>query len=347
MIQLQFSEADKQALNYERYHHPHPRVQRKMEALWLKSQGLPHKEICRLTGISSTTLTSYLGTYREEGLEGLKAIRFYQPQSDLEAHRTTLETYFREHRPATAKEAMAVIEQLTGIKRSPDRVRHFLKRLGMRCRKVGMIPAKADVAEQERFKKDTLEPRLEEAKAGQRAVFFVDAAHFVLGPFLGMVWCFARLFLPAPAGRQRFNVLGALHAVTHQFITVTNESYINAESVCQLLRQLAELGLGVPITVVLDNARYQKCRVVQALAQTLQIELLYLPPYSPNLNLIERFWKFVKKKCLYSTYYATFTTFKTAISSCLTQTQTRYKEELDTLLTLQFQTFKESKFVPQ
>lgn len=347
MIQLKFSEADKQALNYERYHHPHPRVQRKMEALWLKSQGLPHQDICRLTRISSTTLTSYLKTYQKEGVEGLKAIRFYQPQSDLQAHRTTLESYFREHPPATAKEAMGVIEALTGIKRSPDRVRHFLKGLGMRCRKVGMIPAKADVEEQEQFKKGILEPRLDEAKAGQRAVFFVDAAHFVLGPFLGMVWCFARLFLPAPAGRQRFNVLGALHAITHQLITVTNDTYINAESVCQLLRKLAELGLDVPITLVLDNARYQKCRLVQALAETLQIELLYLPPYSPNLNLIERLWKFVKKQCLYSTYHATFTAFKTAISSCLAQTDTLYKEELDTLLTLRFQTFKESNFVPQ
>lgn len=133
-------------------------------------------------------------------------------------------------------------------------------------------------------------------------MFFVDAAHFVLAPFLGMLWCFARVFMPAPAGRQRFNVLGALNAITHELVTVTNDTYINAESVCELLRRLAALGLGMPITLVLDNARYQKCHVVQTLAETLQIELLYLPPYSPNLNLIERLWKLVKKKCLYSIY---------------------------------------------
>ena len=133
-------------------------------------------------------------------------------------------------------------------------------------------------------------------------MFFVDAAHFVLAPFLGMLWCFARVFIAAPAGRQRFNVLGALNAITHELVTVTNDTYINAESVCELLRRLAALGLGMPITLVLDNARYQKCHVVQTLAETLQIELLYLPPYSPNLNLIERLWKLVKKKCLYSIY---------------------------------------------
>lgn len=160
-----------------------------------------------------------------------------------------------------------------------------------------------------------------------------------------MLWCFARVFMPAPAGRQRFNVLGALNAITHELVTVTNDTYINADSVCELLRRLAALGLGMPITLVLDNARYQKCHVVQTLAETLQIELLYLPPYSPNLNLIERLWKFVKKKCLYSIYYANFKDFKSAISECLAQTQTTYKQELDTLLTLRFQTFKKSQLI--
>ncbi len=93
----------------------------------------------------------------------------------------------------------------------------------MAPRKVGMIPAKADSEEQERFIKEELEPRLEEAESGKRVVFFVDAAHFVLAPFLGILWSFTRLFIKAPSGRKRFNVLGALNAVTHELITVTND----------------------------------------------------------------------------------------------------------------------------
>jgi transposase len=343
MIKLAFTEAEQQRLNYERYHHPHPRVQRKLEALWLKSQGVAHGEISRLTGISSTTLTSYLRAYQEGGIEALKTVRFYRPQSELSVHQGTLEGYFRKHPPASAKQAMATIATLTGVRRSPDRVRVFLKHLGLKCRKVGMLPAKADVDVQETFKTTELEPRLEQAKAGQRAVFFVDAAHFVLAPFLGMLWCFARVFIRAPAGRQRFNVLGALNAITHELVMVTNDTYITASTVAELLRQLAARHLRVPITLVLDNARYQKCQLVEALAAALQIELLYLPAYSPNLNLIERVWKFVKKTCLYSTYYATFHDFKQAISACLAQTPTTYKKELDSLLTLKFQTFKESQ----
>jgi transposase len=84
---------------------------------------------------------------------------------------------------------------------------------------------------------------------------------------------------------------------------------------------------------------------VKAVAERLQIELLFLPPYSPNLNLIERLWKFVKKKCLYSKYYDKFDKFKAAISDCLETAPERHKEELDKLLTLKFQTFENSQFM--
>ncbi len=206
-----------------------------------------------------------------------------------------------------------------------------------------MIPAKADPEQQAAYLTQELAPRLAEAQAGQRAVFFVDAAHFVLAPFLGLLWSLVRVFIRAPAGRQRFNVLGALNAITHELITVTNDTYITAESVCDLLQKLVDLRLSVPITLFLDNARYQKCAVVLATAARLQIELCFLPAYSPNLNLIERLWKFVKKQSLYSKYYADFAVFKTAITDCLSQTHTTHKEALDSLLTLRFQTFEKAQ----
>ena len=102
----------------------------------------------------------------------------------------------------------------------------------------------------------------------------------------------------------------------------------------------------IPITLVLDNARYQRCQLVIDLAATLNIELLYLPSYSPNLNLIERLWKFVKKKCLYAKYYSDFPLFCSAISDCLAQPHIQYKSELDSLLTLKFQSFKNTHIVP-
>jgi transposase len=112
------------------------------------------------------------------------------------------------------------------------------------------------------------------------------------------LWCFVRFFLRTPAGRQRYNVLGALDYVSKRLTTVVNTTYINAKTVSELLQTLAEQHSDTPITLVMDNARYQRTALVQEKAKTLGIELLFLPSYSPNLNLIERVWKFVKSECL-------------------------------------------------
>lgn len=118
------------------------------------------------------------------------------------------------------------IEKLTGVKRSPERVRIFLRKIGLKLRKVRVIPAKVDVEIQKEFKNKELDPKLKEAGEGRRVVFFVDAAHFVLAPFIGFLWCFTKMFIRAPSGRQRFNVPGALNAITHELVMVTNDTYI-------------------------------------------------------------------------------------------------------------------------
>ena len=346
MIQLQFTQEEIDQLHHERTTHPHPRVRQMMEVLYLKALGLPHQEICRITRIVPTTLRRYLRLYKKGGIAALKQLNFYQPSSQLAAHEETIRQAFTTKPPATVKEAAARIKKLTGIERGLSQVAAFMKKLGLKLRKVGQIPAKADVVKQKAFVDQELAPRIEEARQGKRHLFFVDAAHFVLRPFLGFLWCFVRLFVKAPAGRQRFNVLGALHATSRQLVTVTNDSYINSHSVVALLKKLATQFTDAAITLVMDNARYQRCKFVMAHAHELGIELLFLPPYSPQLNLIERLWKFVKKKCLYSHYYEDFTAFQEGITNCLKQTQHEYKDELAQLLTLNFQTFENVSLCP-
>ena len=153
MLRLEFSESDQQALNDERYHHPHPRVQQRMEALWLKSQGVPHHQIARLCRISGNTLRAYLKQYQAGGIDALKQLSFHRPQSALKAHRETIEAHLREQPPQTINEAVAVIETLTGLRRSPTQVRLLLKQLGLKCLKVGLLPAKADPEAQEEYQK--------------------------------------------------------------------------------------------------------------------------------------------------------------------------------------------------
>lgn len=124
-----------------------------MEALYLRSQGVATQDILRLCGISKASFTRYLHAYITGGIEQLKHLEPRRPRSALHPHRATLEADFRQQPPATVAEAAARIEALTGIARKPTQVRQFLKALGMKPRKVGMLPAKADVAAQEAFKK--------------------------------------------------------------------------------------------------------------------------------------------------------------------------------------------------
>ena len=195
-------------------------------------------------------------------------------------------------------------------------------------------------ADQAVFLDQQLTPVLAAAQAGQGHVFFVDAAHFVYGTFLCYLWSFARLFVRAASGRQRFNVLGAWNAVARQLVTVTNTTVVNTETMCELLGKIAALGLTGPVTLVLDNARYQRNAVVMTMAQHWGITLLFLPSYSPNLNLIERLWKFIKRRALYGRYHPTFADFRAAIEETLANLPTTHATNLTSLMTLNFQRFE-------
>jgi transposase len=153
MLTINFSAADLSALQYWRFHHPDQRVQVRMEALYLRSQGVANRDIPRLCGISKASFHRYLKAYVSGGIAQLQYFEPRRPRSALYPHRTTIEAEFRPRPSATVAEAAARIAALTGIVRKPTQVRQFLKDLGRPPRKVGMLPAKADAAVQEAFKK--------------------------------------------------------------------------------------------------------------------------------------------------------------------------------------------------
>jgi transposase len=170
MIQLTFSPIEIEALETERYTHPHPKVQRKMEALYLKSLKLEHHLICTICRIKEPTFVRYLRAYESEGMAGLKQFGYAGQPSKLRSHKDSLEEHFRKHPPATSAEAQSAIEQLTGVRRSPTQVREFLHRLGMKHRKTGFVPGPSDTpekqAEQAAFVKKTSNPNWHKPKRG-------------------------------------------------------------------------------------------------------------------------------------------------------------------------------------
>ena len=197
------------------------------------------------------------------------------------------------------------------------------------------------MAEQGRFLAERLRPKLDAAVAGRGHVLFVDAAHFVFATFLCHLWSVLRVHVRAASGRQRLNALGAWDAVTRRLTTVTNTTVVNAQTMCELLRAVAAQGLAGPVTMVLDNARYQRNAAVIALAAELRIELLFLPSYSPNLNLIERLWRFTKRRACHGRFHADFAGFRAAVESVLGGVTTTHAKDMASLMTLKFQEFKD------
>ena len=157
-----FPEAVVEAIQHGRYHHPDPRVQERMEILWLKSQREPHHRIAILANVSRSTVQRTLRIYATTGLDGIRSFGWKGQPSALTPHRATIEEEFRRHPPHTAHQAARRIEELTGVQRKPSRVRQFLKDdLGMKCLKVAPIPVppKKTVEEHARTQADFLKDR--------------------------------------------------------------------------------------------------------------------------------------------------------------------------------------------
>ena len=175
---------------------------------------------------------------------------------------------------------------------------------------------------------------------GLGRVYFVDAAHLLHNAVACQGWIKRqrRVELKTNSGRSRLNVLGAYSPDDHSLISIEDTASCDAEMVCQLLRKLRQAHPKTALLLVLDNARYQRAYRVQAVAQELEITLLFLPPYSPNLNLIERFWRFLRKHVTRNTFYATFKEFRAAVQHIL-QNLSDYADELASLMTEQFQRF--------
>lgn len=155
---------------------------------------------------------------------------------------------------------------------------------------------------------------MDNAKAGTIQLFFVDASHFVMGGFVGVIWSKARRFVKSNSGRSRYNVLGALNFATKKVETITNDAYITSTEIIALIDKLILNSVGIPIKLILDNAKYQRCKAVIEHATNVGVELVFLPTYSPNLNLIERLWKFVKTEALNAAYHGTFHDFQTNVN---------------------------------
>lgn len=340
MLRLNLSETEIQRLNYERFRYPCPEIQKRINCVFFKAAlNLSNMTTGTLTDLNRNTVSHWIHVYEKGGFEALCQYNYGTNRSELEKHAAVILESFNYQPPMNTKEALARIKEMAGIERSPTQVREFMKRHGLRYIKAGHIPAKADPEKQKEWVSTKLDPVIEAAQNGKCHLLFMDAAHFVLQPFICALWSIVRIYIRAASGRNRINILGTVHAITKEVITINNTTYISADTIVGFLKKLKGHYVDLPITIVLDNARYQHCKLVEHAAHSLGITLLFLPSYSPNLNIIERLWKFTKKKILYAKYYDTPVKFHNAITDFFQTVNESYGPDLKSLLSLNFQYF--------
>jgi len=190
MIHLLIPEEELQKIEEERFNCPDPLIARRLHALYLKSKGCSHQEISEYVGLSLNILTKVFKMYASGGLEEVKKTHYISPQSALADHREALIAYFNEHPPSSVKQACFDIEKITGVKRREESVRIFLHQIGMKPRKVGGIPAKANPEQQEAFKKKV--SNLSFRKLWRARLTFILLMPLIL--CLGLFWLFYGLF---------------------------------------------------------------------------------------------------------------------------------------------------------
>lgn len=340
LTKLMLSSEELAQLNYERYYYPCPIVQKRLHAVFIKaSTNLSNEKVSLIVGVHYNSVSQWIAIYKQSGFDGLCKITRHHNQSLLENQAVSIKELFAKQPPRSIDEARLKIKELTGIERSNTRIIAFMKRHQFRFLKTGHIPAKVNNTAQKDWVNETLKPVIEAAHKEEVHLLFMDAAHFILQPFLCCLWCIKRVFIKASPGRNRINVLGAVNAITKEITTLTNTAYIDANTIVVFLKQLKEKYPDKPIAIVLDNARYQHCFFVTTWAKSLGIHLLFLPPYSPNLNIIERLWKFTKKEILNARYYDSPALFHQSINTFFQNINTNYLLELQKLLTLNFQFF--------
>jgi transposase len=343
LIQMNLSEEEIRVLNYKRFREKSPQIQKRLHAVYLKAAlQMSNSHIAMILDAHRNSVNKWIDTCLEKGLSELTTTHYTPRRSEPDAYAETIKASLSWIFVQSTKELSHKIFELTSLSRGLTQVRKFVKKSGFKYLQTGHIPAKADNGKQMEWKETVLDNAVNEAEKGDSVLLFLDAAHFVLEPFICKIWSLTGKFVKASAGRNRLNVLGAVNAVTKQVTTLINDTFIDAGVVIAFLEQLRREYGDKTIQIILDNARYQHCKAVEEMAKNLNIRLLFLPPYSSNLNIIERLWKFTKKKILYGKYYDTPQKFHNTVRDFFDSINTDSQPDLIKLLTLRFQFFDNS-----
>lgn len=315
------------------------RLADRIKAILMVHGGFTYPQIIAALLLDETTIRRYVKSFKQEGLTGLLRFHYTGGHPRLtKAQELELKNHLAEgeHIYLTAKEVVDFVKSTYQVSYSVIGMTKLLHRLGFVYKKPKLVPAKTDVVKQQQFLDEYLKLKSEIEESDQ--IYFLDATHpqHNTRPSYGWILKGKDKLIKSNTGRDRLNLNGALNAKTLE-VVIREDDRINSESTINLLDALLDKHPAGRIYLIWDNARYYYSRQVQHyLRGHPRLIPKFLPPYSPNLNLIERLWRLFHQKVTYNQYYETFPKFK---ESCLNFFENihLYQKEMRTLLTDSFQ----------
>ena len=285
----------------------------RLHVIILFGMGLSSSEISDVLFLDEDTVVSYFDKYSDGGLAALLKTEYKGSKKKLsDSQIETLCEELDSNIYLTTKSVCRFVKSELDVEYSDRGMSTLLNKIGFVYKKPDLVPGKADEDLQDLFLEQFA--KFLKTKSDNDAVFFMDAVHPVHNTEAAYGWFRKgeKRKIKSNTGRSRYNIHGAMNAETFEVTAIFSEDNVNATTTIDLLKALEMTYPADKIYVLLDNAKYHFSSVVQDYVKETKIQLVPLPPYSPELNLIERFWKFFKKEILYNTYYPTFDEFKQA-----------------------------------
>jgi transposase len=322
-----------------RARHRHERDKRlcdRIKTILLLDQGWTYEAIAEILLLDDDTIKRYYKTYSEGGKEALLNFNYTGKACQLSHNQLEeLKIYVKEEVPSSAKQVINFAKNHFGASYTPSAMVSLLHRLNFTYKKPKLIPGKVNEEAKEIFSQEL--QKLEKELAQTDQLLYLDGVHpqHNSKPSYGWYEKGSKAVLLTNTGRKRININGALDVKDLEVTTVSSDS-INAQSTIELFKKLEEkYPLAQRIVAVCDNAAYYRSKMVADYLKTSRVEIKFLPPYSPDLNLIERLWRFMNKKVRNNRYYEKFLDFKTAICTFF-ENIPKHREELQPLLSRKF-----------
>jgi transposase len=323
-------------------------VHRRMNTLLLLDDGWSAEHIARALFIDAETVREHHRLYQASGVAGLERLGYEGAASDLsEAQLAALGQELDTHLYMTAKAVCAFVQCRFGVEYTPHAMAKLLKRQGFVYKMPKKVPAKANVAVQRKFVDEVLGPLMQAAN-DDTPLYFADGTHpsYTAHAAYGWIRRGETRELKSNHGRSNLSINGALSWPGREFVHRQAERITSAEMILLFEDLQARHPTATAIRVVLDNARYNHSKELKAwlACDDCRIEVVYLPAYAPNLNLIERFWWLFKKSAIYNEYFPTFADFEAAVEGFFARLDD-YRDAIQSLITDKFHFM--GKFNPQ